>query len=118
MVRGYQLYKCHACGKHFLGGNRIDAATLCREYTDLKQTYAQLAERYGCSPRTIKRKLDSYTPPQGVATYKSCRGDGYDLLGAQVWGNAFQGCNHLERLAVVLRKERDERFVRARHSGT
>lgn len=68
MVRGRQLYKCHACGKQFLGGNRIDAATLWREYTDLKQTYAQLAERYGCSPRTIKRKLDSYTPPQGVAS--------------------------------------------------
>ncbi|MBR4512446.1 MAG: hypothetical protein IKO59_06605 [Bacteroidales bacterium] len=68
MVRGRQLYKCHACGKQFLGGNRIDAATLWREYTDLKQTYAQLAERYGYSPRTIKRKLDSYTHPQGIAS--------------------------------------------------
>ena len=29
----------------------------------MKQTYAQLAEKYGCSPRTIKRKLDAYTPP-------------------------------------------------------
>jgi hypothetical protein len=27
-----------------------------------------LAERYGCSPRTIKRKLDAYTPPKGTAT--------------------------------------------------
>ena len=63
MVKGRQLYKCHACGKQFLGGNRIDSATLWREYSELKQTYAQLAEKYGCSPRTIKRKLDAYTPP-------------------------------------------------------
>jgi hypothetical protein len=34
----------------------------------LKQTYAQLAERHGCSPRTIKRKLDAYTLPKGTAT--------------------------------------------------
>ena len=34
----------------------------------MKQTYAQLAERYGCSPRTIKRKLDAYTPPKGTAS--------------------------------------------------
>lgn len=62
------MYKCHVCGKQFLGGNRIDSATLWREYSELKQTYAQLAERYGCSPRTIKRKLDAYTPPKGTAT--------------------------------------------------
>ena len=61
------MYKCHACGKQFLGGNRIDAAELWREYSELKQTYAQLAEKYGCSPRTIKRKLDAYTPPRGTA---------------------------------------------------
>ena len=34
----------------------------------MKQRYAQLAERYGCSPRTIKRKLYAYTPPKGTAT--------------------------------------------------
>ena len=33
-----------------------------------KQTYSQLAERYGCSPRTIKRMLDAYTPPRRAAT--------------------------------------------------
>lgn len=62
------MYKCHVCGKQFLSGNRIDPATLWREYSELKQTYAQLAERYGCPPRTIKRKLDAYTPPKGTAT--------------------------------------------------
>ena len=62
------MYKCHVCGKQFLGGNRIKLDALWREYSELKQTYAQLAERYGCSPRTIKRKLDAYTPPRGTAT--------------------------------------------------
>lgn len=66
MVKGRQLYKCHACGRQFLGGNRIEAAELWREYSELKQTYAQLADRYGCSSRTIKRKLDAYTPPKGT----------------------------------------------------
>ena len=65
MVKGCQLYKCHACGKQFLGGNRIDIPKLWHEYSELKQTYTQLAERYGCSARTIKRKLDTYTPPKG-----------------------------------------------------
>ena len=62
------MYKCHACGKQFLGGSRIDAAELWREYSELKQTYAQLAEKYGCSARTIKRKLDACTPPRGTAS--------------------------------------------------
>ena len=62
------MYKCHACGKQFLGGNRINAAELWREYSGLKQTYSQLAEKYGCSARTIKRKLDAYTPPRGTAS--------------------------------------------------
>lgn len=66
MVKVRQLYKCHACGRQFLGGNRIEAAELLREYSELKQTYAQLADRYGCSSRTIKRKLDAYTPPKGT----------------------------------------------------
>ena len=67
-MHGVQRYRCWVCGKQFLGGNRIDLATLWREYSELKQTYAQLAERYGCSPRTIKRRLDAYTPPKGTAS--------------------------------------------------
>lgn len=63
-MNGVQRYRCWVCGKQFLGGNRIDVAELWREYAELKQTYAQLAEKHGCSSRTIKRKLDSYTPPK------------------------------------------------------
>lgn len=46
-----------------MGGARLDPAKLWTEYTDYKQTYSQLGEKYNCSARTIKRKLDSYVPP-------------------------------------------------------
>ena len=61
------MYKCHVCGKQFLSGNRIKLDTLWREYSELKQTYAQLW-RGVVSPRTIKRKFYANTPPKGTAT--------------------------------------------------
>lgn len=79
------MYKCHICGKQFLGGNRIDPAILWREYSELKQTYAQLAERYGCSPRTIKRKLDAYAPPKGTAT----PGRAVVVMDTTYWGRKY-----------------------------
>jgi len=54
------LYKCHSCGKQFLGGNRINPEKLWDEYLRGKQTYLQLATRYNCSKRTIQRQIDSY----------------------------------------------------------
>ena len=84
-VNGRQVYKCHVCGKQFLGGNRIKLDALWREYSELKQTYAQLAERYGCSPRTIKRKLDAYTPPRGTAT----PGKGVVVMDTTYWGRKY-----------------------------
>lgn len=41
-----------------MGGVRIDNEVLWREYTEGKQTYRQLAAKYGCSVRTIQRRLD------------------------------------------------------------
>ncbi len=41
-----------------MGGNRLEPEVLWKEYSEGKQTYAQLAERYHCSPRTIRRKID------------------------------------------------------------
>lgn len=38
--------------------------TLWEEYSSGKQTYAQLAEKYHCSTKTIQRKLDSYRIPK------------------------------------------------------
>lgn len=60
-------------------------AELWREYSELKQTYAQLAERYGCSSRTIKRKLDAYTPPQGI----SSPGKVIVLMDTTYWGRKY-----------------------------
>lgn len=59
MVSGKQLFKCRSCGKQFRGGSRLDNALLWQQYAAGKQTYAQLAERYGCSTKTIQRRLDN-----------------------------------------------------------
>jgi len=48
----------HACGRQFLGGLRLDPKIIWKEYSEGKQTYAQLAEKYGCSSRTIQRKIE------------------------------------------------------------
>jgi hypothetical protein len=53
------LYKCYACGKQFLGGFRVSGTQLWEEYHKGKQTYQQLANKYGCSLRTIQRKIDA-----------------------------------------------------------
>jgi len=54
------MYKCYICKKQFLGGDRINIATLWAEYSKGKQTYTQLAKKYNCSKRTIQRKIDLY----------------------------------------------------------
>ena len=53
-----QCYKCATCGRQFLGGNRIDNTLLWQQYTTGKQTYSQLSQKYGCSIKTIQRRLD------------------------------------------------------------
>jgi len=55
---GYQRYKCASCGKIFQGGARLNPEQIWKEYTEGKQTYTQLALKYGCSNKTIQRKLD------------------------------------------------------------
>ena len=54
------MYKCHACGKQFLGGKRLNPGIIWHEYRVGKQTYLQLAKKYKCSKRTIQRKIDQY----------------------------------------------------------
>lgn len=56
---GFQRYKCAACGKIFQGGNRLNTAIIWQEYTQGKQTYAQLGLKYHCSAKTIQRKIDA-----------------------------------------------------------
>lgn len=57
--KGIQRYKCAACGKIFQGGTRLEPRVIWKEYTEGKQTYHQLALKYGCSTKTIQRKLDT-----------------------------------------------------------
>lgn len=52
------MYKCVACGKQFLGGDRIENDQLWQQYIEGKQTYKQLSFQYGCSIKTIQRRLD------------------------------------------------------------
>ena len=59
--RGRQNFKCHGCGKQFVGGNRLCAEVLWEHYVRGKQTLIQLAVANGCSERTIRRKLDCIT---------------------------------------------------------
>ena len=48
-----------ACGRQFRGGERLDPKEIWEAYCKGKQTYAQLAEQYGCSIKTIQRKIDA-----------------------------------------------------------
>ncbi|WP_455003937.1 helix-turn-helix domain-containing protein, partial [Cardiobacterium hominis] len=56
---GKQRYKCKACGKRFDGGKRLQNDELWTAYSAGKQTAAQLAKQYGCSSKTIYRRLRS-----------------------------------------------------------
>ena len=45
------------CGKQFTGGERLSCSELWQDYHSHKQTIRELAERYGVSESTIKRRL-------------------------------------------------------------
>ena len=49
-----------ACNTCFTGGKKPAPKDIYEEYSKGKQTYKQLAEKYGCSSRTIQRKIDLY----------------------------------------------------------
>lgn len=54
-----QRYKCGNCNRVFKGGVRIEPIQIWNEYVKGKQTYQQLAEKHGCSIKTIQRKIDA-----------------------------------------------------------
>lgn len=58
MCNGKQRYKCGACGKRFIGGERLNNEVLWQDYVEGKQTYIQLACKHACSSKTIQRRLD------------------------------------------------------------
>jgi hypothetical protein len=55
---GKQRYQCASCKRKFIGGERLNSANIWQDYTRGKQTYAQLSVKYGCSIKTIQRKID------------------------------------------------------------
>ena len=72
--------------RQFISRSRIDSRKLWLEYSEGKQTYDQLAKKYGCSLRTIQRKLDNYnletkanTEPRPVVV----------LMDSTYWGRGF-----------------------------
>ncbi len=85
MVNGVQRYKCAACGRQFLGGNRVSKTLIWEEYTKGKQTYSLLAKKYQCSVKTIQRKIDKVAVQ---ATEKHPR-KVIILMDTTYWGRGF-----------------------------
>jgi len=84
-IRGVQRYKCGVCNKQFLGGERLDNNKLWDEYKNEKQTYIQLAEKYGCSVKTIQRRLDQIQLPSVPKIARKV----IILMDTTYWGRGF-----------------------------
>ncbi|MDW5289188.1 hypothetical protein [Formosa sp. PL04] len=73
------------CKRVFIEGKQIPIDFLWDEYIRGKQTYIQLAQKYGCSKRTIQRKLDLYqVKPVAIAPKKVIV-----LMDTTYWGRSF-----------------------------
>lgn len=55
--KGEQLYVCKLCGHQFRNKREASKTELWDSYTDGKQTIQELADTYGISPSTVKRRL-------------------------------------------------------------
>jgi len=73
------------CKKVFTGGKQISVNFLWVEYTRGKQTYIQLANKYGCSKRTIQRKLDLYQEKKAEVLPRKV----IVLMDTTYWGRSF-----------------------------
>lgn len=73
------------CKRVFTGGKQISVDFLWEEYTRGKQTYMQLARKYGCSKRTIQRKLDLYQVNKAEIVPKKV----IVLMDTTYWGRSF-----------------------------
>lgn len=84
--KGKQRYKCYSCFRVFQVGKRLILSKLWEEYLSGKQTYDQLAKKYGVSKRTIQRKLDQY---QVVILAKNTNLKVVVLMDSTYWGRGF-----------------------------
>jgi len=79
------MYKCHFCGKQFIGGKRLISDNIWEEYIKGKQTYKQLSEKYNCSKRTIQRKIDLHNLTIPVQQARKV----IILMDTTYWGRSF-----------------------------
>ena len=74
-----------ACNRYFIGGNKVDPSGLWQEYILGKQTYKQLAEKYNCSSKTIRRKIDLHSVIKPEKTPRKV----VVLMDTTYWGRNF-----------------------------
>lgn len=79
------MYKCHACGRQFIGGERLKPEQIWDEFQRGKQTILQLAKKYKCSKRTIQRKLNLHC----VSIPKKAPRKIVVLMDTTYWGRGF-----------------------------
>lgn len=73
------------CGQHFTGGSYVTSVQIWEEYTTGKQTYKQLSVKYKCSPKTIQRRIDSYSIKNVVKDPREV----IVLMDTTYWGSNF-----------------------------
>jgi len=55
-----QRFKCRKCGYVFENKSRKKIKQLWLDYTEWKQTYAQLSDKYWIHKNTVKDRLDKF----------------------------------------------------------
>ena len=87
-----------------LGGIRISNDNLWQQYVEGKQTYAQLALKYGCSIKTIQRRIDK----ANVNITEKCPREVIVLMDTTYFGRSFgvmlfrdpSNCSNLYKIYV------------------
>ena len=74
-----------ACNSYITGEKKLDSKDIFEQYSIGKQTYKQLSEQYGCSIKTIQRKIDLHR----VNIPKKKPRDIVVLMDTTYWGRNF-----------------------------
>ena len=82
--KGIQTFRCGDCGYQFRNSRLPTEASLWKLYQSNKQTVSDLAEAFGVSDSTIKRRLRNVSMEWEQPTVE---GSGYVHLDATYWGH-------------------------------
>lgn len=82
---GRQRYKCSVCHKFLPAPKPLDNNHLLYEYIHLKQTCAQIAKRYQCSAKTVRRRLKQGS----LTTDKSLKSVANIIMDTTYFGRSF-----------------------------